>query len=150
MEGSSAALQQQINALLAQTEQEGVLDGQFMQLVSLQDDSNPDFVSEVIQLYFEDGTTKIEQMGMLLQGSPPDYSELDQLVHQFKGSSASLGAQAIAELCVSLRDSCQNQDVQGCITNIQGIFMAYQLLRSRLDIYMQMEAQMKALIAAGR
>ena len=54
---------QQINAqqetLLAQLLQDGLLDEQFTQLLQLQDDSNPNFVSEVVELYFEDSGSKV-------------------------------------------------------------------------------------------
>lgn len=45
--------QAQIENLLNLLQQEGVLDEQFQQLMLLQDESNPDFVAEVIMLYFE-------------------------------------------------------------------------------------------------
>ena len=47
------------------------------------------FVAEVISLYFEDSVVKIEKMFELASSSA--FNELDQICHQFKGSSASLG-----------------------------------------------------------
>lgn len=54
-------------------------------------------------------------MGALLTASPPCYHEVDQLVHQFKGSSASLGAALIAQLCTQLREHCQRRDGDACV-----------------------------------
>lgn len=68
-----------------------------------QDASNPDFVAEVVELYFEDSAGKVEKLAAKLAAPAPDFNEVDQLVHQFKGSSASFGAQAIAALCVQAR-----------------------------------------------
>ena len=42
-----------------------------------------------------------------------DYNEMDQIVHQFKGSSASFGARQMAALCVQLRDACHQQNQVG-------------------------------------
>lgn len=80
---------------------------------STQDDSNPDFVAEVVELYFEDSASKIEKMAARLQEGMVDYNEMDQIVHQFKGSSASFGARAMAALCVQLRDACHQQNQVG-------------------------------------
>lgn len=68
-----------------------------------QDASNPDFVAEVVELYFEDSAGKVDKLEQKLSAPVPDFNEVDQLVHQFKGSSASFGAQAIAALCVQAR-----------------------------------------------
>ncbi len=71
-------------------------------------------------------------------------------MHQFKGSSASLGAQAIAQLCVALREGCQTRDMQQCIALVHAVQQAYGLLKSKLELFMQLETHMKQLRVAGR
>ena len=68
----------------------------------LQDESNPDFVAEVVELYFEDSAGKLDKLESKLAAPVPDFNDVDQLVHQFKGSSASFGAQSLAALCVQV------------------------------------------------
>mmetsp|Transcript_35168 Transcript_35168/g.89033 ORF Transcript_35168/g.89033 Transcript_35168/m.89033 type:complete len:149 (-) Transcript_35168:489-935(-) len=139
----------QIEALITQLQHEGVLDEQFSMLITLQDEASPDFVTEVVQLYFEDSVSKIDKIGQMLSTPSPDFNELDQLVHQFKGSSASLGAQMIAQLCIKLREQCQLQNSQGCIVLVGQIRQAYDLLKSKLELFMQLENHRKQCMAAG-
>ena len=144
----SANLQQidsSISLLLTQLSQEGLLDDQFSQLRQLQDESNPDFVQEVVELYFEDSAAKLEKLSLKLQDPAPDYASIDQLVHQFKGSSASFGAQAIAQACSKFRDLCQQQNRSGCQALLQQISTSFQALKSRLDTFLQLEKQRKHL-----
>lgn len=140
---------EQINAsieqLLSQLNQEGLLDEQFSQLQQLQDANNPDFVQEVVELYFEDSAAKLEKLSSKLEGPVPDYNTIDQLVHQFKGSSASFGAQEIAQSCAKFRELCQQQDRNGCQLLLQHISSSFQALKSRLDIFLQLECQRKQL-----
>ena len=69
----------------------------------------------MVELYFEDSGTKLEKLNTQLASvGPPDFNAVDQVVHQFKGSSASFGAQQIAQLCVHLREACQRQDREAC------------------------------------
>jgi histidine-containing phosphotransfer protein len=110
----SAALKQQMDAALGQALAEGVLDDQFQQLLSLQDDSNADFVAEVTSLFFEDSTGKLDKMQGIVSSSALNFNDLDALVHQFKGSSASLGAHTIAQLCVRMREACQARNQPAC------------------------------------
>lgn len=145
----SAVVAQQIEGLVAKLQAEGTLNDQFVQLQELQDESNPDFVAEVVELYFEDSGAKIDRIGVMLSSPNPDFNELDQLVHQFKGSSASLGAQLIAQLCIRLREHCQQRDVAGCSMVQQQIKQAYADLKSKLELFMGLEAQRKQFLAAG-
>jgi histidine-containing phosphotransfer peotein len=142
------SLNHSIDQLVYQLQREGVLDEQFEQLLLLQDETNPDFVAEVVELFFQDSVTKIERMGLLVQSHSPDYNELDQLVHQFKGSSASLGAQQISKLCVHLRESCQQRNHQGCEHLVLQIREAFVVLKQRLDMFMQLDSRRKSLLNA--
>lgn len=99
--------------------------------------------------WLQDSVSKIDKIGEMLSTPSPDFNELDQLVHQFKGSSASLGAQMIAQLCVKLREQCQIQNIQGCIALVGQIRQAYDLLKSRLELFIQLENHRKQFVAAG-
>ena len=45
---------------------QGFLDEQFLQLEELQDDANPNFVEEVVTLYFKDSSRLIVNIDMAL------------------------------------------------------------------------------------
>jgi histidine-containing phosphotransfer protein len=133
-----------LETYVKQMQAEGLLDDQFQQLLSLQDESNPDFVSEVVTLYFQDSVGKLEKLHQILSQPAPDFHELDQVVHQFKGSSASLGATHIAQLCIKLRQGCQQQDASTCQQLVQEVVQSYELLKQRLEHFLQLEQQQKS------
>jgi histidine-containing phosphotransfer protein len=139
----------ELEQLVRQMQAEGLLDDQFQQLLALQDESNPDFVAEVVQLYFEDSVGKIEKVYQLLSQPLPDYEELDQIVHQFKGSSASLGAAYIAQLCIKLREGCQQRNAAACQQLVQQVKEAFQQLRTKLELFLQLEQQHKNAMETG-
>lgn len=142
-------VQAQLDTHLNQLTQEGLLDEQFMQLLQLQDETNPDFVTEVVDLYFEDTGSKVDKIGSRLAAPPVDFNEIDQLVHQFKGSSASFGARRMADMCVNMREACQAGDTLACQGLLQQIAQQFQLLKTRLQAFMQLEQQRKMLAASG-
>lgn len=134
----------ELDAFLNQLLADGLLDEQFSQLMQLQDESNPHFVAEVVELYFEDSGTKLEKLNAQLSSpGPPDFNAVDQVVHQFKGSSASFGAQQIAQLCVHLREACQRQDREACQQLLVQVKQRFEVLHSKLGTFMQLENQNK-------
>ncbi|KAG7669726.1 hypothetical protein KSW81_007873 [Nannochloris sp. 'desiccata'] len=119
------AVNQQIHNLINDCLSQSLLNDQFVQLMQLQDESNPDFVSEMVELYFEDSASKIEKLAGLLTSATIDFTQVDALVHQFKGSSASFGAHGMATACVQLRDACHAQQTATCqdlCSQLQNIF----------------------------
>ncbi|KAJ6775310.1 hypothetical protein OIU79_018481 [Salix purpurea] len=82
---SVVLLQRQLVDYTAQLFNEGFLDDQFNQLQQLQDESNPDFVVEVVTLFFEDSERLLNELAKALEQQSIDYRKIDAHVHQLKG-----------------------------------------------------------------
>ncbi|BFG15227.1 histidine-containing phosphotransfer protein 1 [Prunus yedoensis var. nudiflora] len=125
---------------------EGFLDGQFLQLQQLQDESNPDFVVEVVSLFFEDSEKLLNDLTRALEQPSVDFKRVDAHVHQFKGSSSSIGAQRVKNACIAFRNFCEEQNTEGCIRCVQQVKQEYYLVKNKLETLFAMEQQ---IVAAG-
>ncbi|KAF4395012.1 hypothetical protein F8388_017740, partial [Cannabis sativa] len=81
-------LQKQLGDYTTSLFNEGFLDDQFNQLQQLQDESNPDFVVEVVSLFFEDSDRLLNELAKALNYQNTDFRKVDAHVHQLKGSSS--------------------------------------------------------------
>ncbi|RWW57860.1 hypothetical protein BHE74_00035356, partial [Ensete ventricosum] len=68
--------------------EKGFLDGQYAQLRQLQDESNPEFVTEVIALFFQESEKLQDELSRTEDEEAVDFKKVDAHVHQLKGSSA--------------------------------------------------------------
>ncbi|XP_059625796.1 histidine-containing phosphotransfer protein 1-like [Cornus florida] len=139
-------LQRQFVDYTSSLYRDGFLDDQFAQLQKLQDESNPDFVVEVVSLFFDDSDKLLNNMATALQQQIVDYKQVDAHVHQFKGSSSSVGAQRIKNVCVAFRNYCEEKNIEGCFTCLQQVKHEYYLLKSKLETLFRLEQQ---ILAAG-
>nr|GMD17111.1 histidine-containing phosphotransfer protein 1-like [Ipomoea batatas] len=139
-------LQKQFVDLIASLCREGFLDDQFLQLQKLQDDSNPDFVFEVVSLFFEDSEKLINNLATALQQPVVDFNQVDAHVHQFKGSSSSIGAQRVKNACVSFRNFCEEKNLDGCVQCLQLVKNEYFVVKNKLETLLRLEQQ---ILAAG-
>jgi histidine-containing phosphotransfer protein len=98
----------------------------------------------MVELYFEDSAAKIEKLQALLANEVADFVALDQLVHQFKGSSASFGAHSMASTCVQLRDACHAHQAAVCSELVVQLNESFLVLKSRLHRFLELEARRKA------
>uniref|UniRef100_A0A9I9DW26 Histidine-containing phosphotransfer protein n=1 Tax=Cucumis melo TaxID=3656 RepID=A0A9I9DW26_CUCME len=109
----------------------------FDQLEELQDDANPNFVEEIVTLYYRDSSRLILSIEQALQKSPLDFNKLDALMHQFKGSSSSIGAKKVKAECTQLREYCKAGSGEGCMRTFQQLKKEYTTLRKKLEAYFQ-------------
>ncbi|XP_062145190.1 histidine-containing phosphotransfer protein 1-like [Alnus glutinosa] len=139
-------LQKQLVDYSASLFDEGILDEQFNQLQQLQDESNPDFVVEVVSLFFEDSERLLNELGKALEQQTVDFKKVDAHVHQLKGSSSSIGAQRVQKLCIGFRNYCEELNTEGCLKCLQQVKHEYSLVKTKLETLFKLERQ---LIAAG-
>ncbi|QCD77798.1 histidine-containing phosphotransfer peotein [Vigna unguiculata] len=81
-------LQRQLAEFTSSLFDEGFLDDQFNELQQLQDESNPEFVVEVVTLFFEDAERVLNELANTLALDNIDFKRVDAHVHQLKGSSS--------------------------------------------------------------
>ncbi|XP_028770760.1 histidine-containing phosphotransfer protein 1-like [Neltuma alba] len=141
-----AHLRNQLVDYTASLFQEGFLDDQFTQLQQLQDESNPDFVVEVVTLFFEDAERLLNELAKELGQASIDFKRVDAHVHQLKGSSSSIGAQRVQKVCIAFRGYCEEQNVEGCLKSLQQVKEEYWLVKNKLETLFKMKQQ---LLAAG-
>ncbi|KAM0899455.1 hypothetical protein ACQ4PT_021313 [Festuca glaucescens] len=121
---AAVALKNQLNAHIASMFAAGFLDKQFQELQMLQDDgSSPGFVSEVVGLFIDDAEKITGLIAGLLDQPVVDFDKVDALVHQLKGSSASVGAQRVKLSCEQFHSYYEAKNRDGCV-------MALALLRN--------------------
>jgi len=121
--------------------QEGFLDEHFTQLQQLQDEINPDFVQEVISLFFEDSLKLLNTLQNTLNQEPVDYKKIDVCLNHFKGSSSSIGAQRVKNVCTVFRACCEGKMKNGCLQCLQELKQEYSLLKDKLGFLLKLEQQ---------
>ncbi|KAB1203012.1 Histidine-containing phosphotransfer protein 2 [Morella rubra] len=77
----------------------------------LQDENSPDFVVEVVSIFFDDSEL-LNNMARALEQNVVDFRQVDAHVHQFKGSSASIGAMRVKNVCIEFRNYCEAQNLE--------------------------------------
>lgn len=137
----AAQLQKQLNEYTASLFNEGILNDQFTQLRLLQDESNPDFVAEVVSLYFQDSERLLNELAKSLEQESVDFKKVDAHVHQLKGSSSSIGAQRVQNACIIFRNCCDETNTQGCLKCLQQVKNEYLILKSKLETLIKLEEQ---------
>ncbi|XP_058723857.1 histidine-containing phosphotransfer protein 1-like [Vicia villosa] len=125
---------------------EGFLDGQFLQLQQLQDENNPEFVFEVVSLFFDDSERILKDLSFALEQQSVDFRKVDAHVHQFKGSSASIGAQGVKNACIAFRNFCEEQNIDACRRCLQQVKQEYFVVKNKLETLLRLEQQ---IVAAG-
>ncbi|KAA8536914.1 hypothetical protein F0562_029392 [Nyssa sinensis] len=137
-------LQRQLIDYTTSLYNEGFLDDQFTQLQQLQDESNPDFVVEVVSLFFEDSERLLNELSKALDQQSVDFKKVDAHVHQLKGSSSSIGAQRVQRICIAFRNYCEEKNIEGCLKSLQQVKNEYSLVKNKLESLFKLQQQLSA------
>ncbi|PSS07397.1 histidine-containing phosphotransfer protein [Actinidia chinensis var. chinensis] len=129
---------------------QGFLDEQFVQLEELQDDANPNFVEEIVTLFYRDSIRLIQNIELALEKSPLDFTKLDSCMHQFKGSTTSIGAKKVKNECTQFREYCKAGNGEGCKRTYQQLKKEYAVLKKKLEAYFQLARQIGPVDGACR
>ncbi|XP_022729864.1 pseudo histidine-containing phosphotransfer protein 5-like isoform X2 [Durio zibethinus] len=116
---------------------EEILDRQFIQLEKLEDRENPNFVEEVLTLYFRDSTTLLATIEREMENVPIDFPKVDRILHQLKGSSASIGANKVRNEITKTRELWQQGNREGAKATFQEARKEHDTLKAKLEPYFQ-------------
>ncbi|XWS16469.1 hypothetical protein CRYUN_Cryun34aG0090600 [Craigia yunnanensis] len=141
-------LRADMNRLLAFLFHQGILDEQFLQLLQLQDESSPNFVSEVVNIYFHESEKLLRNLRSLLMDREfSDYKKMGIHLNQFMGSSSSIGAKRVRNVCVAFRAASEQNNRAGCLRALELLEHEYCFLKNKLHELFQIEQQ--RVLAAG-
>ncbi|KAM0837839.1 hypothetical protein ACQ4PT_061363 [Festuca glaucescens] len=129
---------------------QGHLDEQFRQVEDLQDEASPNFVEEVVVLFFKDSGRLISNLEQALEKYPRDFNRWDAYMQQLKGSCSSIGASRMKSECMSFKDNCGKGNVEGCMGCLQKLKREHAILRQKLESYFQLLRQAGPTGAATR
>ncbi|XP_044495001.1 pseudo histidine-containing phosphotransfer protein 6-like [Mangifera indica] len=126
-------LRTDMNRLLALLFHQGVLDEQFLQLQQLQDESTPNFVSEVVNIYFHESEKLLRNLRLILVDKEfSDYKKMGIHLNQMMGSSSSIGANRVRNVCVAFRAASEQHNRAGCLRALELLEHEYCYLKNKL------------------
>ncbi|KAL2237048.1 UNVERIFIED_CONTAM: histidine-containing phosphotransfer protein 5 [Sesamum indicum] len=97
---------------------QGYLDDQFLQLEDLEDEANPNFVEEVVKLYYSDSARFIRNIELTL-----------------------IGAKKLKTECTQFQEYCKIGNFEGCMRTFQEVKQEHAVLKKKLESYFQLARQ---------
>ncbi|KAI3670470.1 hypothetical protein L1987_87805 [Smallanthus sonchifolius] len=135
-------LRTDMNHLLSLLFHQGVLDEQFLQLQQLQDQTSPNFVSEVVTIYFHESEKQLRNLrNILLDREMWDYVKLGIHLNQLMGSSSSIGAKQVRNICAAFRTAVEQNNRSACMRALEVLEHEYCYLKNKLHELFQIEQQ---------
>ncbi|KAK1360114.1 Histidine-containing phosphotransfer protein [Heracleum sosnowskyi] len=138
----------EMNRLLALLFHQGVLDEQFLQLLQLRDESSPNFVSEVVNMYFNESEKLLRSLRALsVDRQHWEYTKVGLHLNQLMGSSSSIGANRIRNVCIAFRAASEQNNRPGCLRALDVLEHEFCYLKNKLHEFFLIEQQ--RVLAAG-
>ncbi|KAI4998822.1 hypothetical protein ZWY2020_054164 [Hordeum vulgare] len=143
---SAAALRAQLNALVTSMFATGTVDEYFQYLQSMDEDgsSGPGLVAEVINLFIGNANGILNDITGLLNQPVPDFDKVDDLVHQLKGCSCSVGAKKVNLSCMHFNQYIEARSKEGCLMALALLMNEFCDVCNKFQTMMQLEQQIAA------
>ncbi|KAL1189195.1 hypothetical protein V5N11_032609 [Cardamine amara subsp. amara] len=117
---------------------EGYLDRQYTQLEALAKDTNPNFIVEVITLYFRDSPDVIASLEHELEREPIEVPMITKCILRLESSSASIGAIKVYKELKKANTFLQAGNIEGTKAALGGIKKQHRELRAKFETYFQL------------
>ncbi|KAK3252614.1 hypothetical protein CYMTET_38098 [Cymbomonas tetramitiformis] len=107
-----------------------LLEVQVNQLLELEDDSTPEFLHTVIDLYIVDTVDIIQKLDEQVNSSTNEFSEIRMSLHKLRGGSVNIGAAQVEEACLKVREYCINLDAPNVVLCFQDLKAKVEIVRN--------------------
>jgi CheY-like chemotaxis protein len=101
------------------------------QLALLQEEGQPDFVQEIIELYLATAPSMIVEIQQAVRQGHPD--QVRQVAHSLKGSSHGLGAMRVGEISAELEAKGRSGSIEGVDSLLADLEREFEHVRQALQ-----------------
>ena len=118
-------------AAIVSTDREDVIDLVVLESFrELQQEGEPDFLCELIELYLDDTTARLAELhaGLKQQDAP----ELERVAHRLRGSSGNLGIRQMQALCMEIEETLRNGEMDSVGMILTRLEAEFELVREAL------------------
>uniref|UniRef100_A0A453H040 Histidine-containing phosphotransfer protein n=1 Tax=Aegilops tauschii subsp. strangulata TaxID=200361 RepID=A0A453H040_AEGTS len=136
---AAATLRARLNNLVTSMFATGMLDENFHQLQSMEEDGTAarGYVADMINLFIKDTKRILNDIAGLLSQPVVDYDMVDVLVRQLKGSSYSVGAKKVNLSCMQFRRFNEPRSKERCLMALALAWSEFCDVRSKFEAMMQ-------------
>ncbi|XP_048573109.1 histidine-containing phosphotransfer protein 2-like isoform X1 [Triticum urartu] len=136
---AAAALRERLNNLVTSMFATGMLDENFHQLQSMEEDGTAarGYAADMINLFIKDTKRILNDIAGLLSQPVVDYDMVDVLVRQLKGSSYSVGAKKVNLSCMQFRRFNEPRSKERCLMALALAWSEFCDVRSKFEAMMQ-------------
>uniref|UniRef100_A0A7N0UUA7 Histidine-containing phosphotransfer protein n=1 Tax=Kalanchoe fedtschenkoi TaxID=63787 RepID=A0A7N0UUA7_KALFE len=121
---------------------EGLLDEHFEELESVEGPDDATFMEDLVNSFLKDMKHLINLVGQELDQATPDTQALDQLLHQIKGNTASVGAKQLSIICNQMRGHVLNGEIERCKEAQVQLETQRELLDQRFGVYFELRREL--------
>ncbi|KAJ6776721.1 HISTIDINE CONTAINING PHOSPHOTRANSFER PROTEIN [Salix koriyanagi] len=141
---ANTPLHQQLSIMKQSFFDEGLLDHeQVSYLETLENEDDPDFIENLFTMFLRDSSRYIDSIEKALEATPVDYSVMERMLYQLKGSSASIGASKINGETNTLRKVFHDGDIESAKASLQKLKEEHANFKEKLVIYVRMLKEAK-------